>query len=260
MRIKHYFLLLAATFILTVADLSAQHIIAHRGYWKTEGSAQNSITALIKADSIKAFGSEVDIWLSADGIPVVNHDTDIEIDGRKHVIEDTPLATLRKARLANGEILPTMEEYLDAFEKCKHIKLIIEFKSHRNIKNENLLVQKVIDRVHARGLQDRVEYISFSINIMNQIRRTDPQAKVYYLNGDLPPKALAEMGLAGFDYHFRLLYKFPDWVKDAHNLGMKVNVWTVNQPEDINKMLDLNVDFITTDEPLLTKELIDNRK
>ena len=43
-------------------------------------------------------------------------------------------------------------------------------------------------------------------------------------------------------------------VTSAHDLGMKVNVWTVNKREDIEKMIDLKVDYITTDEPLLVRE------
>lgn len=241
---------------ISVSTMSQTQVIAHRGYWKTNGSAQNSIAALMKADSINAFGSEVDVWLSSDGIPVVNHDADVMVDGKKVIVEETPYATLKKAQLANGERLPTVEEYLDAFEKCHNTKLIIEFKKHKSKANEDMLAQKVIDMVHERGLQDRVEYISFGINFMTQIRRIDPQAKAYYLNGDLAPQALHKMGLAGFDYHYNVLYKHPQWVKQAHDLGMKVNVWTVNKPEDIQKMIDLKVDFITTDEPLLVREMI----
>ena len=47
--------------------------------------------------------------------------------------------------------------------------------------------------------------------------------------------------------------------KEAHELGLKVNTWTVNQPEDIQKMIDLKVDFITTDEPLLVNEIINKQ-
>ena len=48
-------------------------VIAHRGYWDVPTSAQNSIRSLIKADSIKAFGSEFDVWYTADKKLVVNH-------------------------------------------------------------------------------------------------------------------------------------------------------------------------------------------
>lgn len=253
---KYRLLAIALFFLLFTAAMAQPQIIAHRGYWKTNGSAQNSIAALMKADSIHVFGSETDIWLSADGIPLVFHDAEIEINGKKFTIEDTPLATLRNAKLSNGEILPTLEEYLNAFSACKQIKLIIEFKKHKNKSNEDALVKKVIDMVKERNLQHRVEYITFGINFMNQIRQFDPDAKVYYLNGDLSPAVIHAMGAAGIDYHYNVLYKYPQWIKEAHELGLKVNVWTVNNPDDIRKMIDLKVDFITTDEPLLVKEIL----
>jgi len=43
-------------------------------------------------------------------------------------------------------------------------------------------------------------------------------------------------------------------------LGLKVNVWTVNKRKDIEKMIDLGVDYITTDEPLLVREIINEKK
>jgi glycerophosphoryl diester phosphodiesterase len=252
---------LSCLFILftTVYSWSQTEIIAHRGYWKTDGSAQNSIAALLKADSIRVYGSEMDVWLSSDGIPVVNHDADVALDGKKLVVQDTPAATLRKVRLANGEPLPTAEEYLDAFTQCKHTKLIIEFKTHREKEREDELAQKVIDMVNERDLQDRVEYISFGINFVQQARKLAPDAPVYYLNGDLSPRVLAKMGLNGFDYHLNVLYQKPEWVKEAHALGQKVNVWTVNKPEDIQKIIDLKVDYITTDEPLLVKDILQGK-
>lgn len=238
-----------------VSEISAQQIIAHRGYWKTDGSAQNSLAALRKADSIRVYGSEVDFWLSSDGVPVVNHDATVTLNGEKIRVEETPLSTLRQVKLSNGETLPTVEEYLDAFATCKHTKLIIEFKTHNSREREDLLAKQVIDMVHRRGLQERVEYISFGIHFVQQVRELDPTAPVYYLNGDLSPQVLATLGLNGLDYHYNVLFKRPQWVKKAHKLGQKVNVWTVNKPEDIQQAIDLNVDFITTNEPLLVREI-----
>lgn len=253
--------LIITLFFLSFAfSATSQEVIAHRGYWKADGSAQNSVTSLMKADAIGVFGSEVDVWLSSDGVPVINHDADVLLNGEKLSVQDTPAATLKKVKLANGESLPTLEEYLNAFEKCRNIKLIVELKTHREKKMEDELAEKVIKMIHDRGLQSRVEYISFGINFVNQVRKLDPEAPVYYLNGDLSPRVIKAMGAAGIDYHFNVLIKNPNWVKESHDLGLKVNVWTVNTPEDVRKMLDLKVDFITTDEPLSTKELINNRK
>ncbi len=75
----------------------------------------------------------------------------------------------------------------------------------------------------------------------------------------MSPAVLSSMGVSGLDYHYNVLFNHPQWVEAAHKLGQKVNVWTVNKAEDIEKVIDLKVDFITTDEPLRVKEIIKNR-
>ena len=245
--------------LLTVCiHLQAQtQIIAHRGFWKTEGSAQNSLTALIKANEIKAYGSELDIWLSSDGIRVVFHDAHVLLGDKKLSLQDTPADILTQVKLSNGENLPTLENYFDAFEDCHDTKLIIEFKSHRTKYQEDELVEKVLKMVRDRNLQNRVEYISFSLNFVVKTIHLDPLAKVYYLSGNLSPAVMKAIGAAGIDYNVAVFKRNPQWVKESHDLGLKVNVWTVNSPEDIKQMIDLKVDYITTDEPLLVKEFLD---
>jgi hypothetical protein len=195
------------------------------------------------------------------GGPVSNGllDAEITLDGKKLIVQETPFEILSQVKLANEEPLPTVEDYLDAFVNCKNTKLIIEFKTHNSKEREDELVEKVIKMVNDRGIQDKVEYISFGINIVQQVKKLAPEADVYYLNGDLTPQILSKMGMTGMDYHFNVFTKRPEWVKEAHELGLKVNTWTVNQPEDIKKMIDLKVDFITTDEPLLVNEIINKQ-
>ena len=252
--------MLSLTLLLVCIHIQAQtQIIAHRGFWKTEGSAQNSLTALIKANEIKAYGSELDIWLSSDGIPVVFHDAHVMLGDKKLSLQDTPADILTQVKLSNGENLPTLESYLDTFEDCHDTKLIIEFKSHRTKYQEDELVDKVLKMVRDRNLQNRVEYISFSLNFVVKTIHLDPLAKVYYLSGNLSPAVMKSIGAAGIDYNVAVFKRNPQWVKESHDLGLKVNVWTVNSPEDIQQMIDLNVDYITTDEPLLVKEFLDRK-
>ena len=239
-------------------QLKAQtEVIAHRGFWKTDGSAQNSLAALVKADSIKAYGSELDIWMSSDGIPIVNHDEHVTLNGEKLIVQDTPASVLTQVKLSNGENLPTFESYLDTFEDYHDTKLIIEFKSHRTKYQEDELTEKVLKMIRDRKLQNRVEYISFSLNFVVKTIQLDPLAHVYYLTGNLPPQQIKQIGATGIDYNVHVIKANPQWVKESHDLGLKVNVWTVNSPEDIQQMIDLKVDFITTDVPLLVEEMLE---
>ena len=101
-----------------------------------------------------------------------------------------------------------------------------------------------------------MEYISFSMNICEQLAKLTPGAEIAYLKSDIAPKEVKAKGLTGIDYYYKVFDKHPEWVKEAHDLGMKVNVWTVNQNEDMQKLIKLGVDYITTDQPLEMQKLI----
>ena len=118
--------LLALLLATTVSAKGKTKVIAHRGYWKTEGSAQNSIRSLELAKEIKVYGCEFDVHLTADNVPVVFHDQ--HINGKD--IQKTSYAELKDHKLPNGETLPTLEQYLKRAKKVKRIKLIFELKSH----------------------------------------------------------------------------------------------------------------------------------
>ena len=247
-------LLIAAT-----STLSAKtKVIAHRGYWKTDGSAQNSLTSLRKANAIKTFGSELDVWLSTDGVPVVTHDR--TITSNKLVIENTPYAVLKGIRLSNGETLPSLQEYLTVAKQCKNTKLIIELKSHSTPERETRLAEKTVQMVKLNGLENRVEYIAFSLHMTKELIRLAPKNDVYYLNGDLSPQELKEIGCAGLDYNLGVMKKNENWFKEAKNIGLKVNVWTVNNKKDMQYCIDNGADFITTDEPELLQEVLGIKK
>ena len=123
------------------------------------------------------------------------------------------------------------------------------------IKNE--AVRKSAEMVKKLNLSsNEVEFISFSLEACKQLAELMPGYMVQYLNGKIPPKELKEMGIMGLDYHYSNFVQHPEWVKQAHDLGMIVNVWTVNKEEMMQQMIDLGVDYITTDKPELCLKLI----
>lgn len=234
--------------------VSAQNtqVIAHRGYWKTEGSAQNSLKALEKADSIGCYGSEFDVWITGDGKLVVNHDAKVG----SVVIEQATAGEVLALKLPNGENLPTLEQYLELGKKCT-TRLILELKPHSNRLREAKAVIDILLMVESMGLSDRMEYITFSADALADFIKYAPAGTpVYYLNGEKTPQELHAMGAAGLDYNQGVLKKHPEWIKEAHDLGMKVNVWTVNKEEDMRWSIEQGVDFITTNEPELLQNIL----
>ena len=223
----------------------AQEVICHRGYWDAEGSAQNSLRSLVKADSIGAWGSEFDVWMTADGVLVVNHDASYN----GVTIETAKWKQLKDMRLKNGEHLPTLEQMLNCGTALK-TRLGVEMKPHTSREQELEAARKIVKMVKKMNLEDRVEYITFSLQGMKNLKELAPEGTpVYYLNGELSPSQLAEMGMAGIDYSIRVMRDHPQWIDEAHALGMKVNVWTVNSDRDMEWCIHYGVDFITTNAP-----------
>lgn len=232
--------------IVATMPESAQ-VIAHRGFWATEGSAQNSRESLRKALEMKIYGSETDVWLTPDGHLMVNHDK--ELDG--HVIMNTPADSCRMLTLANGEKMPELTEFLDMLKASDSpTKLIIEIKDHGDAARNRAAATATVKAVKKAGVQNKVEYISFSDDACNQIATDDPHAKVAALTGGIAPAERKKIGCTGIDYHINEFRKHPEWVKEARQLGMTVNVWTVNKPDEMAEMTNLGVQFITTDRPI----------
>ncbi|NDW11555.1 glycerophosphodiester phosphodiesterase [Bacteroides sp. 214] len=243
-------LLLLSVFVDKVCTQT--QVIAHRGFWKTEGATQNCIAAMQKADSAKCYGSELDVWLSKDNVLFVNHDPFY----KGVSMENDKSSAIKKLKLANGEKLPTLKEYLSEARKL-NVRLIIELKKHSSAKRETRAVEEIIGLIKKYNLEERVEYISFSLHATKEfIRLASPSTPVYYLNGNLSPKELKEIGCTGPDYNLSVLKKNPGWIKESHELGMKVNVWTVNKEADMRWAIDQGIDFITTDEPLLLHRIL----
>lgn len=233
-------------------------VVAHRGYWQADGSAQNSIRSLIKADSIDCWGSEFDVWMSKDGTLFVNHDPtigDVEIQKSKAKV-------VARQRLNNGEPIPTLEQMLKAAVSLPRLQLVCELKPHADKKQEAKAVKKIIDMVAKYGLEKRTTYITFSLEGMKElIKRAPAGTEVYYLNGELTPQQLKEMGAAGMDYNSSVVLKHRDWVDQCHKLGLKVNVWTVDDKHAalLDMLLDMDIDFITTNTPEPVLQIIFER-
>ena len=227
-------------------------VVAHRGYHKAKGSAENSIRALVKADSIKADFCEFDVWISADDVLYVNHNADI--DGV--VIETSNSSEIDKCYLPNGERIPRLEAFLDT-ASVLNIGLVLEVKPHENTERENIAVPRIIEMVNKKGLKDRTTYITFSETAC-KLLVDQSERPVYYLTG-VSPEKIAELGVTGPDFHISHFRKHPEWIDIFHSEGKPVNIWTVNSEEDIRYCIEIGADFITTNEPELTQRLIGKR-
>lgn len=229
---------------------SETKVVAHRGFWRTEGSDQNSIASLLKADELGAWGAEFDVWRASDGVLVLNHDG--VHDG--HVVQNTPSTVLTTLRLANGETMPTLDAYLAAAKRTK-VHLVLELKPHATPEAETAAAEATVKAVEAAKLSKRVTYITFSRHAMEELIRLAPKNDVLYLGGDISPEELEKLGAAGGDYNHGVYLKHPEWLEYMKQHGMISNVWTVNHPVDMIWAMRQQIDFLTTDRPDLFLQL-----
>lgn len=236
-----------AGLLLAASPLFAQmKVVAHRGYWNSPGAAQNSLAALRNAYAAGAWGSEFDVHITSDGVVVVNHDDDIH----GILIETASYGELKDLTLANGEALPTLRQYLEAARSLGSMQLVLEIKEHQTADREDRCVAACLREVSEAGLGDRVDYISFSLHACEEMVRLAPEARVFYLGGELPPASAKAKGFAGIDYDGSVILQHPEWVGESHALGMTVNVWTVDELRDIERCRQAGVDYLTTNKPV----------
>lgn len=238
-------------------------IVAHRGFHKYDGSAENSIYAMQLAVDHDFYGTEFDMQLTADNVPVVFHDPHLQgmAIGETHHAE---IMEHPAARLSNGEMMPTLSLFLESYAKAveeqqhrgRQTRLFFEIKPPSQPEKVDVATSIVKEYVTRHHLENQVCFISFSLDVCRQLASLMPEADVAYLGGDRSPRELKEMGLSGIDYHYRVLLEHPDWVDEAHQLGMTVNAWTVNEVDIARQLIELGVDFVTTDLPLEMSELV----
>ena len=251
------FLFLVSTFFSSCST-NINSIVAHRGAWKKNNLPENSIAALRHAIELKLPGSEFDVWRTADDSLLINHDAHYN----KLLIEETNYADLIKFKLSNGEKLPTLYEYIsEGIQNNKKTLLVCEIKpsviSKERGKKTAVLAVEVVKKLKA---DKNTCYISFDYDILKQIRAIDSKTSLQYLEGNKSPKEVKADHINGIDYHYSVFKKHPEWIQEAKDNKMILNAWTVNEPADMDWIIDHKFDYITTNEPELLMERVKNKK
>lgn len=222
-------------------------IIAHRGAWKEYALPENSIASLQKAIELKCYGSEFDVRRTKDGVLVVNHDPVYYGD----TIELQNYADLNKNKLSNGENLPTLESYFSTGTRDNLPTLLIcEIKeavtgaaiSQKTTMETLALAEKL-------GISEKIIYISFGFEIVKTIKRLQPSAIVLYLENNKTIDDIVNERINGINYHFSNFMNDPQITVVAKQNNLLIGSWTVNQIEDLNKLIGQGVEFITTNAP-----------
>ena len=239
------------------------NIIAHRGANKR--APQNTLPAFQKALEIGCDGFETDVHLSKDGVPVICHNDTIDAtsngSGR---ISDLTLEELKSCDFGSyfskafaGTTLPTLDEFLE-LAATGNLKIMnIELKKEPDDARRDELVTKTLEAVEHHGLNESLLISSFCPKILKLVKQKNPVIKTAYLypygylhaiKVVIPPILRMKDLNCTASHPFKACIR-GDYVNLCHKNGLDVNVWTVDEADEIRNMLRAGVDGIITDCP-----------
>jgi glycerophosphoryl diester phosphodiesterase len=216
----------------------------HRGARGHE--PENTLRSVRKALELGANGIEVDAHLVEGRLIVIHDDTlDRTTSGVGPVVEK-PFAYLRSLDAGRGERIPTLAEVFDTVNRRAVIN--VELKGPGTAAPVVRLIEQY---VRASGWRyENFLVSSFDFMQIQAARRLRPEIRTGALIEKVPP-GLAEFAerLGAWSLHPGRRCVTPELVDDAHRRGLKVFVFTVNQPAEIASMAALRVDGVFTDYP-----------
>ena len=213
--------------------------VGHRGARAYE--PENTIRSFKKALELGSNAVELDVRMTKDGEVVVFHDAEVErtTDG-KGLVNELTLKEIKQLKTEKDEMIPTLEEALDFLDE--KLKVLIELK-------ETGLEAKVLKTVQKKGLENNVVIVSFLEEALRKVRKLNEKVEtgLIYVKNKNPVRSATELKAN----YLLPLYRFTHTadVQKAHQNGLKVIVWTINQPEEVADYMEKGVDGITSDKP-----------
>ncbi len=224
-------------------------MVAHRGLSGLE--RENTCRAFIAAGNReKYFGIETDVHRTSDGKYVTIHDgstgrvapVNVEIatstfeQVRNVILTDTDGETDR------ADIrIPTLEEYISICQKYGKVA-VLELKV--NYPPEQ--VKEIIDIIDKMGYLEETVFISFFCEPLVTVRELLPNQRIQFLTGDINEEVISFLKKYNMDIDVIHVAVNKDTMKMLKDAGVQVNVWTVDSLERAQELVELGVDYITT--------------
>jgi glycerophosphoryl diester phosphodiesterase len=236
--------------------------MAHRG-----GAIEHIENTMAAFEACVALGYrylETDVRVTADGVLVAFHDPALErVTDRTGRLEHLTWAQVAAARIGGREPIVRLEDLLGAWPDVRF---------NLDLKAAGVLAP-LVRAVHRLGVLDRICIGSFSDARVAAARRLlGPK-----LCTSLGPRGVAALRLSSYSPRAAGLVRMQAgcaqvplqlggralvderFVAAAHERGLQVHVWTVDDPAECTRMLDLGVDGVMTDRPAMLRELLEKR-
>ncbi len=236
--------------------------IAHRG--GTESAPENTVAAFRAATELGFGYLETDVHLTSDGVLVAFHDDELDrVTDSSGVLADLPWSEVSAARIGGTEPIPTLDELLEEFPDARF---------NIDPKSDHVVVALVA----ALRRHDAVQRVCIGAFSDGRLRRLRSLLGPDLCTAAGPREIAALVGAAkvgraerqavpGYRClqvpvrHLKVEIITPALIGAAHALGRQVHVWTIDDPAEMHRLLDLGVDGILTDRPSVLRAVLQER-
>ncbi|NOX62779.1 MAG: hypothetical protein GXP42_12660 [Chloroflexi bacterium] len=223
--------------------------IAHRG--ASAHAPQNTLAAFRKAAELGADMVELDVQVTADGVPVIIHDHVVDrFDGHAGAVSGFTLTQLKAIDAGQGERIPTLDEAIE-FCLAQGLGMYLEVKSGR-------AVQPLVERIAHYDIREWVLVGSFRPDWLAAVKWLDPNIRTSILFSAPSVNAVQLARAVDADFVHPCWEGFHpqphtlltnEWVAAVREAGLGIILWHEERPEEIAALRKMGVDGICSDAP-----------
>ena len=262
-------------------------IVAHRGARSV--APENTLLSAQRAYDFQADQWELDVQVSQDGELVLIHDPNFmhttnaeavfpmrffwkvknltfeeikRLDAGSWYLKKDPFGEIKKGNVTTAdqermvnEPIPTLREALK-FTMDKNWSVNVEIKDVSGTAGDADIVQKTVALIEEMGMQEQVIISSFNLDYLVQVKQLAPDLKTAALVDEMddPLKLLQDIGADAINPSYKSI-KDLSIIQTIRDAGYEVYVWTVNDEENMMKLINAGVSGIITDYPQLLVEV-----
>ncbi len=220
-------------------------VIGHRGAMGHE--TENTLASVQKALDLGVDMIEIDVFKIESGEIAVFHDERVDrLSNSGGKIEEYNIYDLKQLILDGNHEIPMLQEVLQLINN--RVALNIELKGASTTERVNFIIDYYV-REKGWAL-DNFIISSFKWDELREMRKRNPNIRIAVLTEDEPLEAIAiakELNAVAINPNFSKLTA--DATQQIQKEGFKVYTWTVNEPNDIQRMMEFGVDGIITNYP-----------
>lgn len=228
---------------------------AHRG--GASDAPENTMPAFEYAVGLGYRYIETDVQVTADGVLLAFHDDDLlRTTGRPGRISQMTWDQVRQAKVRGEAEIPLLEDLLGAWPD---LRVNIDCKSDAAVRAlvSVLKRHRALDRVCLGAFSD-ARIARLRAELGDEVCTALGPRNVALLRFGRPRKLPAHTAQVPVRQG-RLTVTDQRFVERAHALGIHVHVWTIDEPDEMERLLDLGVDGIMTDRPAVLREVLERR-